>query len=535
MRIPGLGFLARRGSSAHHRRSLLREGALEDWKRDRGGYEGSRVGGKSDDADMSDSQLRTGRKLSRKLYKENGVYGAVVDRFADHAIGDGVVIQVENQDAQDWLDDQLGKPETRFYETLSQRVVRFIVDGEMPILISSFARPGRIREADGGDSPSDADPSGTTNTGDFFIGRLDVEGVSGVGVSPYNHDAVVSVSYRSAGGGADHDLPVAKPGTPMIPFDDNFNPLVADTKDAKPTRLCALQFWQARTIGKRSGPLFSRIIDRAGALDTIFEEFARKVEYLNRWWIHVKHKTVGDENLGEASRDKQFAEKMVEFFTSMTSGEVNVTGEDVTVDAVVPDLKMPQLKEFYEVILDMILGAYAIPRFWFSSGGDTNRSTSAEQGSPLYRFIKSWQGSVLKVCIEDLVRFLLDLGKRAGVKGLALGADTPFTVTMADVATRDSLRDADEMLRMVVALKEYSAAGAITGAEMIKILRSVLRSKWFGDLLDDEDPVPEDSDAEDIDDPAFSGSEPPEETDQDSTPMGQAISATPNPPQRVPA
>ena len=534
MRLPG--FLRRRTGSSVHTRKSLRESARDEWARDRGEYQGSRVGGKADEADMSEKERRIARELSRNLYNKNGIYGAVVDRFVDHVMGDGVVITVEDEAAQAWLDDQLGKPETRFHETLGQRVARFIVDGEMPVLISTLARGASAPESpDPEDEEEGSAHSAPVNTGDFFIGRLDVEGVTGVGVSPFNHDAVVSVTYKAPAGGKDPEIPIAKPGTPLIPFDDNFKPLgLGKDSDGIPSRLCALQLWQARTIGKRSGPLFSRIIDRAGSLDDVFEEFIRKVEYLNRWWVHIRHKLQGDEAQGENSKDLAFAKEMTDLFTSLESGEAVVTDLDTEVEAQTPDLKMADMKEFYDVVIDMILGAYAIPRFWYSSGGDTNRATAAEQGSPIYKFVKSWQASVLKVCIEDLVRYLLDLGMRAGVKGLGRGAETPFTVVMADVATRDSIRDADEMLRMAVALREYEDLGAISSEEMVQVLRANLKSKWFGDMLEGEGPEAEEEDEVDIDDPLFEGADPDrKEEDQDSTPAGSGL--TPMPKSTAPA
>lgn len=484
---PGFGLFSRR----------LREGSAEEFVRDGGGYQGRRLGRSANDpADMPEQRREKARQLSLKLFQESPVYGAIVDRFMDHVIGDGIVIEVENPKAQEWLDEQFALPENRFHETLRQRLVRLAVEGEYLLCVSIPPR-----------SPK-GDPSGN-----FMLGRLDVDGITKLGVSAFNNDAVRKLAYRPVGTMMDpFELPLAEPEAELLPLTAGGEPAVfggdVETIDAG-TRLCAVAFWRSNTLGKRSAPLFARALDKSEALDDLMENLLRKAEYVNRFWLLAK---VGFNPETANDGQKKFLEELRKAAESADPGEFLALHKDCSLEAFSPELGSVDAKALYDIVIDMILGGYGIPRMWYSSGGDTNRATAAEQGSPIYRAIKSWQQSVAKVHLEDLVGFLLEMGKRAGVAGCEKGAELDYSVTMSDIANRDSLRDADEVARVVVGLNEAFNAGAISGEERQAMIRATLAGKSFGEHLDDTPPDldEEDPDAVDLDDPRFEGAEPPE-------------------------
>lgn len=453
-----------------------------------------RIGGGEDDIDMTDERRAKARKISRVLYQESPTYGAVVDRYLEHAVGDGVRIEVDNPKAQEWLDEQFDRPENRFHATIGQRLTRLAVDGEYPIQISTI-------------------PRGTGPSGVFFLGRLDLERVTGIETSPFNEDAIrkLLISPR-VGQGEPLAVPVAEPQTPggespLVLLDAQGAPAAGIDKPMHP-RLVAMDLWRARTLGKRSGPLFSRIIDKSAALDELVENLVRKVEFLNRFWMHItfdtKNKDIDD------PKNQAFVQQALNWATTMEPGEAWVTGQDVSINPHVPDFKLVDSKAMYDMVLDLILGAYAVPRHWFSSGGDTNRATAAEQGSPIHRAISSWQGTTVQPALESLVRFLLWLGGEAGVGGLTRGKghETPFSVVLADIATRDSLRDAQECSNVILMLNEAQTAGIISPEEHQAIGRATLGAKAYGDHLSETPPPIEEEEPIALDDPRFAGAEP---------------------------
>lgn len=430
---------------------------------DRDGYQGRRVkGGREDEVDLNVVERMRGMRMSRRLYHTSPAYGAVVDRFAEHVIGDGVVIEVDDPKAQEWLDAQLERPENRWSTTLGARLKRLMVDGEYLLTVTAPER-------------SDGVP-----TGEFTLGRWDVENVGALQVSPWNADAVRGLTYRTDKDTADVPYPIAEPGCELVRRGAGGGPPV----EGKRAVLVGVQFWRAATLGLRSGPLFTRVLDKTSTLDQTLETLSRKAEYLNRHYLHITYEPIGDTDLGpEKSKDLQFEEKALRWAQNQEPGEALVTSNKVKVEAHVPDLKSADTKAHYDVMLEWILGGHGIPRMWFSGGGDTNRATAAEQGSPIYRSIAAYQ-AYLQALIEDLVAFLLDLGKRAGM----FQAVPEYRVVMSDVATRDSLRDADEVSRVLLWLNEAERRQDISRKEGQQIARSVIGGKTYGDALDEQAP-----------------------------------------------
>jgi len=500
----------------------LLEGASDDFLRDdddgAGIYQGRRSGRGGDDAELTPEERRKAVQNSRSAFKRSGAYGAVLDRITDFVLGDGVAIEVKDEATNAWLHDLLERPEIAWDENLRKRVSRLLVDGEF--LLSAY-----VQERDPG-QPS----------GNVVLGRMDPLGISEVTALALNEDRLLTVELDHGSGIPAVCYPMAEVDGPLLRLviDDEGKPHLAPLEGAEgetarerslvqlespadvtdedasledapadpvadepehPTEaateavaeeavLAAVFLWQINTLGTRGAPLLTRLLDKAAVLDEAVEEMARKAEYLNRHWLHIEYEPSGDQE-----KDEAFEKRAMDWATQMEPGACLVTAKPngsggVEVHVKVADLKVADQQALYEILLDYLLGSQGIPRMWFSSGGDTNRATAAEQGTPIFRSIRTLQ-SYIQGRIRAVVDWLLWLGSNAGAP---VNLDADIEITMADVASRDSLRDVEEVAGLAIALRELVTNGAIRASESERILRKVLKAKWFGDLLEESDP-----------------------------------------------
>lgn len=412
--------------------------------------------------DATEAERSRLRNLSRKAYRQAGIYGQMVDIYVGWILGDGVVVKAAGEKADAHLQAVLNDPANAFHRRLRERVRRLFVDGEYPITVYA-----PVREGTGEGGPAVAQK--------VRFGNLLPESIAEVKVLAYDHGTPVSLMIEK-GAGEQEEFPIAR---------SEVEPKVVKEEGAPPIAV-AVCWWRVNVITVRGLPLFSRTVDKASLLDRTVEEMGRKAEFTNRFWVLITYKPWGDKQ-----QEKALEAEIVAWVKSAKAGEIAAFPNGADMKVVAPDLKLPDFKALYEIMVDWILGSHGIPRMWFSSGGDTNRATSVEQGTPIARQIKGHQSDV-QALIEDLCRYVLYLGERAGVVPQEQADDVE--VVMPDVASRDSMRDVTELTGIITALNEFAAVRAISPLERQKIARKVLSSKVYGDQLEPDAPTLEDED-----------------------------------------
>lgn len=427
----------------------------EEFRRDGGGYQGQLLGSFSVERDLTATERAKLLRLSRLNYKRSGIYGQVIDTLVNFAVGDGAVVSCKSPAAQTFWDRFASRPENSWDRTYPQRVTTLLVDGEYVLTLTV---PMRGMGEDGK----------AILSGNVLVGRLEPESIEETETSQINVDRLLGFTFRPDGAKAPIRLPIAAP-----------NVTLRDNGDGTAT---AAQLWRVNTLGRRGVPYLSRSLDKATMLDAVVDELARKAEYSSRFWLWATYESTGD-----GRENKALERKLLTWLRSWTPGEAAVTTSNVKVQAVAPNLAIPDVRAFVEMLLEYILGSHGIPRMWYSAGGDTNRATAVEQGTPIHRALDRLQ-SLLRADLEDLVRFVLWVGKASAI--LPSETSDECSVTMADVATRDSIRDVNELTGLVVALDNLFASRIISDAERQAIGRRALQGKSFGDLIRPEGAPP---------------------------------------------
>lgn len=70
------------------------------------------------------------------------------------------------------------------------------------------------------------------------------------------------------------------------------------------------------------------------------------------------------------------------------AGDVNVHTESEEWKVCVPDMKLTDSVEFIRFVLMICCGGLNMPPHWFAEGGDVNKATASEMGTPIWAFIR---------------------------------------------------------------------------------------------------------------------------------------------------
>lgn len=410
-------------------------------------------------------------RLSRINHKRSGVYGQIVDTLVNFVYGDGVTVTCKSDAETAFVRKVFEDPENDWDGTLRKKLVALLIDGEYILSATSPIR-GNVN---GVPTPASA----------VLFGRMEPESVVGVKTRKLNADVVTHLVFRGEDS-KDFTLPVLGRGTEPLATEDG---------------LAGVFFWRVNTLGRRGMPYLSRSLDKATMLDACVEHLAGKAEHANRFWMHATYEPEPGTDRAAKTKNEKTEAELRAWLESPEVGAVAATTKGIEVKAIAPVLGVVEARDLVELLLEYILGSHGIPRMWYSAGGDTNRATAVEQGTPIHRAIDALQ-AVLRGMIEDVVRYVLRIGRASGaipapaapapVPGAQAPTDDGVVVTMADVATRDSLRDVDELAKLVAVLDSFVASQILSAVEAQAIGRKAMQGKSWGDLVKKETapPVP---------------------------------------------
>lgn len=452
--------------SVRHLSSIAEQQARE-FVRDGGGYQGRVLGIGAPDRALTPTERMRALRFARSLFKRNGVYGQLVAKFVEHTIGDGVVVgDYEDREVGDYVTRVLEDRRNRFAALLPELWRETINEGEYLMTVETDRR--NLFE-----STAPAIPTGVVR-----FGRIEVDRVKSVRVDAANPDRILEIEIDH-GSGLSQWFPVIG-GDSVFPAQDA---VLANGKPVLTGVMTAIAYWSVNRIAARGSPKLLRILDKVGIVDEVVDANARKAEYLNRFWMEAKYDATG-----EKESDDAFEGDALDFMRNGQPGEAFISSRtrNFEMRAITPDLKVMDQRALFDLALEYVLGSEGVPRMWFSSGGETNRATAIEQGSPIYRTIVAMQGDCQRQ-IEDLVSYLIRLGKLSG--RIRPAAPEGFSVLMSAVSTRDAQRDIGVITQLGSTLQMAESAGYVRREEAQRLFRAALRSQaTFEADLEDELP-----------------------------------------------
>ncbi|MFZ2053612.1 MAG: hypothetical protein WAU81_05390, partial [Candidatus Aminicenantales bacterium] len=106
--------------------------------------------------------------------------------------------------------------------------------------------------------------------------------------------------------------------------------------------------------------------------------------------------------------DKSAIEDQIRNFVKK-SGSIFGHNEKVAAEPKAPNLQAPDFAEGARLFRNHILGPFGYPEHWYGGGGDVNRATAVEMGTPTFKMLSSKQ-RYFKFLIESILDYQIEKG-----------------------------------------------------------------------------------------------------------------------------
>lgn len=136
---------------------------------------------------------------------------------------------------------------------------------------------------------------------------------------------------------------------------------------------------------------------------------------------------------------------------SKKSGSSFGHNEKVKLSAISPDLKTTDASVGARLMRNHILGAKSYPEHWFGGGGDVNRATAVEMGTPAYKALSSKQRYV-KFILESIFEYVIENARNAGYLKVSDEDAGAYTVDTPELASKDLTKIATVTRELAITL-----------------------------------------------------------------------------------
>lgn len=118
-----------------------------------------------------------------------------------------------------------------------------------------------------------------------------------------------------------------------------------------------------------------------------------------------------------------------------TPGSIRAHNQKVKWEAVTPDLKSADAQKEAKLIKSHILGGIGYPEHWFAEGGNVNRATAQEMGTPTFKKLTARQKYFVYM-VEFMFKFVID--QAIIHKKLAPEVNKNFTIIAPEISIKDT-------------------------------------------------------------------------------------------------
>ena len=178
---------------------------------------------------------------------------------------------------------------------------------------------------------------------------------------------------------------------------------------------------------------------------------------------------VWDVTLAGATADEVAAR--AKSITAPAPGSVRVHNEAESWQAAAPSLGTADLAAASRLFRNHLLGGTGLPEHWFGGGGDVNRATAAEMGSPTYKLLameqRAWT-EVLRRAAEYAVSRANDPSGQTWID--PMDPDTAIRVEWLEMVTEDTSRFAAALAQAVGAAAAAMERGLLSEATAVGVV-----------------------------------------------------------------
>lgn len=219
---------------------------------------------------------------------------------------------------------------------------------------------------------------------------------------------------------------------------------------------------KAKAASRGISELFA-LADWADVFDQMVFDFADRVRILNSFIWHYTVKGATEQET-EALRKKVVK-------SPPRQGGVQVTNDQVEIEARTPSLQGADMSEASRVVKLYGMGGAGLPAWFFADPVDANRATAEEMAGPTGKMLTNKQ-NVMKRVVSAIVDFVIDQAQQHGVLGQ--DADTTWSLQVPDLSVKDIASSATALQTISTAVATAEDRGWIRGVTAARAVQTML-------------------------------------------------------------
>lgn len=389
--------------------------------------------------DLAPVTQRRAQELAVYLWEANRLGNRLIELPLAFLLAEGVSLQVEDPEAQGWLDEMWLDPVNRLDLTLENKARELAMYGEQcwPAFVNEIS--GRVR-----------------------LGYIDPSLIDQVIVDPHNGALPIGIAVLKPSGkrklyrvivNADED-DVFPPGSPARRL-----------RDGMVDGQCFYFRVNHLTAGRRGRPDVLSAIDWCdGYEQLLFGELERGTAMRSAIWdVTLKNATA--EEVKERAKEIETPAPL----------SVRVHNDSETWAPLAPQLGAGDASVAARLFRNHVLGGSTIPEHWYGDGGDVNRATAGEMGEPALKVLAMRQRT-LKLVLEELGRFTIRQRLAAiGRSVVDLSRDKAFQprAVFPELTRRDLAKATTALAQLASALLPLIERGLMTEETALRAIALV--------------------------------------------------------------
>ena len=367
--------------------------------------------------DLSATTQERMQEIAVHLWETNPLGRWIINIITDFIVADGLPFESENEDVSRALEDFYFDPLNQLDVYLKKHVGEQQLFGELCLPAWTAEQTGYLR-----------------------VGYIDPVQIGTVVTDPENVKMKIGVILKSSAAGQE-----GRRLRTILPRDADFV-LSQGAKELRASFTDGECFFSAVNNLTNSPRGRSELLVSADWLDAyeqLLFDCADRWPLLNSFIWHMVVKG------GTAGKDGTIQQNLNNL--TKKAGSAFGTNENVTLDAVTPDLKTQEIDTGARVLRNHILGGHGLPSFWFGGGEDSNRATSVEQGTPTFKMLSSKQRE-FRAFAELMLQTVIDRRRAARTLTCSDEDSKNWSVVLPELTSRDLTKNSAALQQVTTSL-----------------------------------------------------------------------------------
>jgi len=402
--------------------------------------------------DLSPSKQERMIVLAEELVLRNPLAERMIETFKNYVLGDGITWTAEDARVKSVLEKHWNDPINDWENKQFVRVRELSIHGELILKAFVNKENGHVR-----------------------LGAIDPGSIENVIRNKENAEILESIVLKPGEGveyssDEERKLKIIAVNDDALDDEGGYGKLEGDVFFVTINRT---------TFQKRGHSDLLSVMDWLDGYDRFLFTALERAELLRAIFWHY---------IMEGAKSGELQKKRQEFKKGPPlAGSFLVTDEKIKINAVSPDLKSGQVAEDAKTFKAQIIAGAGLPEHFFGIGGDVNRATALEMGSPVLRMIEARQG-VIRAALTLIFNFQIDQAIKAGK--LPNDVDRTFTIIFPNPSPKEAKEIAtmlDSVTRSLALAQESGWIATETAKKIFVSLASNLGVEITEEEVDEDE------------------------------------------------